>query len=533
MEPLQKQLADLPKQLMSGAGKTRWVLLALAVLLVAAGVGISALGAADGYQYAFTNLSSEDGPEVSSVLKSAQIPFRLEAGGSALAVPASKVYDARLVLATAGLPRNGGTGFELFDRGDLGVSEFTQKVNLRRATEGELARTIGRLSGVRSARVHLTLPEKGLFRDEGRSAQAAVVLNLQPGRVLNERELSGVRHLVASAVPSLGPNAVTIVDGRGSVLAAEGSWGEEMGSYQRTLERDLEQRVVGLLEPAVGAGQVVARVTASLDMTEVATTSDVVDPDATAVRSERTVNQNQSQDSATKAGVAGAAANQPLAAAGAATAQPGNRSASSTQEETRNFDVSKTTTKTLAKTPRLTRLSVAILLDGVDGKPRPEAEVAQLAELAKGALGLDTSRGDVLNISSAVFSHSAEGALAPEAAESIPRLYMYGAAGAALLLLIAVVLVVALRKKAPITADAPLLRAGARVSEIEAEEQLAPAPVKKPVVPVTEEAKALPDPALAYRERARELAKADPIKAAHLIRAWIANDVEGREANRG
>ncbi len=533
MEPLQKQLADLPKQLMSGSGKTRWVLIAGAVLLVAAGVGISALSAVDGYQYAFTNLSTEDGAEVSSVLKSAQIPFRLEAGGSALAVPANKVYDARLVLATAGLPRNGGTGFELFDRGDLGVSEFTQKVNLRRATEGELARTIGRLSGVRSARVHLTLPEKGLFRDEGRAAQAAVVLNLQPGRVLNERELSGVRHLVASAVPSLGPNSVTIVDGRGSVLAAEGSWGEEMGSYQRKLERDLEQRVVGLLEPAVGAGQVVARVTASLDMTEVATTSDVVDPEASAVRSERTVNQSQSQDSATKAGVAGAAANQPLAAAGAAANQPGNRSASSTQEETRNYDVSKTTTKTLAKTPRLTRLSVAILLDGVDGKPRPEAEVAQLAELAKGALGLDMSRGDVLNISSAVFSHSAE-APVPEAAAEVPRLYIYGAAGAALLFLLAIVWVVALRKKAPAVAEAPLLRAGARVSEIEAEEQVAVAPPsKKPAMPIAEEAKALPDPALAYRERARELAKADPIKAAHLIRAWISSDADAREVNRG
>src|SRR5512147_734375 len=212
MEPLLKQLRELPSRL--PASVKILVLLALAGL-VAAGVVFQA-ASAEAYQYAFTNLTAEDGSEAAATLKTAGIPFRMEAGGSALAVPAGKVYDARLLLAAQGIPRGGGVGFELFDRGDLGVSEFTQRVNLRRAIEGELARTIGRLASVRSARVHVTMPEKSLFRDEDRKASAAVVLALQPGRTLDDRELAGIRHLVASAVPGLSPSAVTLVDGKGN-----------------------------------------------------------------------------------------------------------------------------------------------------------------------------------------------------------------------------------------------------------------------------------------------------------------------------
>jgi flagellar M-ring protein FliF len=158
MEPLLNQLRELPKLL----GGLPYGLKLVLVMGALAGIGVVAWNTAsqaEAYQYAFTNLTPEDSGEAAAALKNAGVPFRMEAGGSALAVPANKVYDARLLLAGAGLPRGGGVGFEIFDRGDLGVSEFTQKVNLRRATEGELARTISRLSEVRTARVHLTLPE--------------------------------------------------------------------------------------------------------------------------------------------------------------------------------------------------------------------------------------------------------------------------------------------------------------------------------------------------------------------------------------
>ena len=236
MEPLVNQLKSLPQKIGTLPGPLKAVVLAGVAGVVIAVVALSmAANGGETFQYAFTNLSAEDSAEAAAALKAANVPFRLEASGAALAVPASKVHDARLLLAAAGLPRGGGVGFELFDRGDLGLSEFTQKVNLRRATEGELARTIGRLAAVRSARVHLSMGEKGLYRDDDRKPSAAVVVNLQPGRTLADKELAGVRHLVSAAVPGLLHEQVTIVDGRGSVLAADGGIGQAAGKQQREL----------------------------------------------------------------------------------------------------------------------------------------------------------------------------------------------------------------------------------------------------------------------------------------------------------
>src|SRR4051812_33852847 len=266
MEPLFRTLKELPLRFKALPGGARAAILGGLMIAVLIGVGTSILSSGTSYQYAFTNLTPEDSTEAAAALKAANIAFRVEANGSALAVPASQVHEARLLLAAAGLPRGGGVGFELFDRGDLGASEFTQRVNLRRATEGELARTIGRLSAVRSARVHLTLPERGLFRDEDRKPSAAVVLNLQPGRTMNDKELAGIRHLVASAVAGLDSNTVSVLDGRGTVLSGDHSETARLASQQREVESALEQRIVQLLEPAVGAGAVVAKVTATLDL---------------------------------------------------------------------------------------------------------------------------------------------------------------------------------------------------------------------------------------------------------------------------
>src|SRR5512142_1086180 len=189
METLLKQLRELPKLIAGVPAGIRLVALLGAVAAIGLGVW-NAVSSAEQYQYAFTNLTPEDSGEAAAALKTAGVPFRLEAGGQALAVPAAKVYDARLLLAAQGLPRAGGVGFEIFDRGDLGVSEFTQRVNLRRATEGELARTISRLGPVRSARVHVSMPERSLYRDDDRKASAAVMVNLQPGRTLDDREVA-------------------------------------------------------------------------------------------------------------------------------------------------------------------------------------------------------------------------------------------------------------------------------------------------------------------------------------------------------
>jgi flagellar M-ring protein FliF len=516
MDPLLKQLRELPTRLGALPGAVKALLALVAAGALAAVIALSAVSS-DGWQYAFTNLTAEDSAEAAATLKSASVPFRLDAGGSALAVPAAKVYDARLLLAGAGLPRGGGVGFEIFDRGDLGVSEFTQKVNLRRAIEGELARTISRLGPVRSARVHVTLGEKSLFKDDDRRAQAAVVVNLQPGRALDEREVAGIRHLVSSAVPGLSTAAVTLVDGKGNVLSADSAWGEA-SSYQRGIEHDLERRVVELLEQAVGQGSVVARVTASVDSSEVSTSADAVDPDATALRSERQVTQQQQQDASAPGGIAGAAANQPLQPQLPAQG-PVNRGSSSMQDEVKNYDVSRTTTTTIQRVPRLKRISVAVLLDGVGGKARPEAEVARLGELAKRAVGFDAARGDEIDISSAPFVRAEDAAQAALPAAPVSKLpprswLIAGGAGLALLVVLAALL---LRRRRPVPSGGPALVPGVRISELEASVANA-TPVG--ALPPSRDA-LLPDAGDALREKAKALTAKDPARAANILKSWM------------
>lgn len=513
MEPLLQQLRALPGKL--GTSGRIAVGGALAALIaIAAVVGLQ--GGGERYQYAFTNLSAEDSSEAAATLKAANVPFRLEAGGAALAVPGDKVYDARLLLASAGIPRGGGVGFELFDRGDLGVSEFTQKVNLRRALEGELARTISRLAPVRSARVHLTIGEKGLYRDDDHKASAAIVLNLQPGRTLGEREIAGIRHLVASAVSGLSASSVSILDGQGAVLATEQENGEGLSSEGRPLEKDLESRIVALLEPVVGRGAVIAKVTASLDSSEVRSQAEVFDPEATAVRNEHKTSQSAQQEA--NGGVAGAAGNQPLQPPVGAGLTPQGRSTTS-QDETRSFEVSHTTTNTVQRGPRLKRLSVAVLLDGKDDKPRPDAEVAHLGDLAKRAIGFDAARGDVFEMSSTVFTKAAADTNvtpAPLPAQILTKPLLFLGGGVAILaVLAALYFALRSRRSTPdeILRPQPILRPGAQVAEIEA--TLAGTAAAVPT---------LDDPSVAIAVRARELARADPARAAHLLRAWIQSD---------
>lgn len=546
MEPLSKSLKDVRDRL-AGMSPASRVMLVGGVIVAVVALAVSGLmGSGATYQYAFTNLSAEDSGEAAAQLKAAGISFRVEAGGSALAVPASQVYDARLLLAASGLPRGGGVGFEIFDRGDLGVSEFTQRVNLRRAIEGELSRTVSRLNAVRSARVHITLPEKGLYRDEDRHASAAVVVNLQSGRVLADRELQGIRHLVASAVPGLASDNVTVMDGHGAVLAGQEPDSARVSGAQREIEHGLEARVVELLEAAVGSGAVVAKVTASVDASEVESTQDVLDPDSQTVRSERKVNEQSTQDANGPAGVAGAAANQPMAAA--ATGGGGGRGLHTREDELKNYEISKTVTRTVSRAPRLKRLSVAVLVDGQDGKPRAAAELARLGELAKGAVGFDQSRGDKLEISSAPFQR----AKTTDAEASTPLLekpaVKYGAIGFAALVVIAFLFgfLKILAKAAgsgrgqsllpPGTSIAQAevalgqLEAAARLPGMGALGQLGPAgSAGLPALGAGENSGPV-DPALLARERARALAGGDPARAAMLLKAWIDADRAGKEA---
>ncbi len=540
MEQLLEQLKTLPSKWQNLSRGTRLILIGTLVALGSVAlVSVLASGAADPYQYAFTNLSPEDGQAAAGVLKASGIPFRAEAGGSALAVPASKVYDARLLLAAQGLPRASGVGFEIFDKGQFGVSEFTQRVNLRRAIEGELARTVGSLDEVRSARVHLSLGERGLYRGEDKKATASVVVTLHAGRTLTDGQLSGIRHLVAAAVPGLQPESVTIVDGHGAVLGPTSSDAMTGHTFEQTTEAQLQARIVSLLEPVVGAGAVVARVAVTADSSEVSQSSEVFDPDQVALRTEKKANQNQSSDNGTTSGVAGAQGNQPmvmLQGQGASTGSQ-SKSQSASGDELRTWEISKTSTTTVIRTPRLRKLSVAVLLDQPKDAPRADAELQRLGELVKRAVGFDEQRGDQFQISSATFS-KAEGVEAP-AVDGPPKLPWWApyAAGAFAFIVIMAAVALALRKRKPATPPL-VLKPGMKVSELEAENAQAAALVNadgtaKPPKTVEVVPAPLP-PEITVRERAMAHALKDPVKTAQLIRAWIAADAEAaKEARRG
>jgi flagellar M-ring protein FliF len=537
LEPLLNQLRDLTRKFSALSSALRFAIFGAAALVLLVVVLTQLGGSSGSYEYAFTNLSAEDSSEAAAQLKAAKVPFRLEAGGTALAVPATQVYDARLMLAAMGLPRGGGVGFEIFDRGDLGVSEFTQRVNLRRAIEGELARTVGRLASVRSARVHITLPEKGLYRDDDHKAVAAVVLNLQPGRTMSDKELQGVRHLVASAVTGLNPDSVTVVDGRGTVLAGDASADTKIATQEHDMERSLEQRIIDLLEPAVGAGAVVAKVTAAFDNADVETTADAYDPDQTAVRSEHKSNEQTNQESPGPGGVAGAAANQP--GAGVPGGGGTNRGMTQREEETRNFEITKTVTHTVARGPRLKRLSVAVLLDAPGGKPRVDADIKRLEELSKSAVGFDAKRGDQFQISSTAFTSKlgTDGDGIKEVWWTSPRAFRLGEilGGFVLFFLIALALMKMRGAGArgsqlsPMASSTALLKPGSKVAELEAAMERAALPPSSSSSS-GQQALASVDPAVQVRDRARELASTDPQRAAHIVRAWI--NVDNEEAKQ-
>ena len=514
MEPVLNSIREVGKRYAELNSATRMLLAGVLSLATIIAVVAVVFGSGSTYQYAFTNLGPEDSTEVAGVLKAAGISFRAEAGGSAVSVPASQVHEARLMLAAQGLPRGGGVGFELFDRGDFGASEFTQRVNLRRATEGELARTISRLQAVRSARVHVTLTEKGLYRDDDRHATAAVVLNLQPGRTMQERELAGVRHLVASAVAGLNADSVTIVDQRGTVLSGDLTNSGKQAKEQRDIEAGLEQRITDLLEPAVGRGAIVAKVTAALDTTEIETTQDSYDPDSATVRSEHKTTETVNRDGTTGSGVAGAAANQPVAAT------PGGSGSSRTQtardDEVRNYEIAKKVTHTISRAPRIVRLSTAVLVDGVGGKPRPDAEVKRLADLAKHAIGFDEKRGDVLEISSSPFTKVDESNVSMPIWDRadvwrLGKMIVWG-----LLATMGMMLVFRIYRRA--TSAIAMIKPGARVGDVQM--LLGRTEAALPAMGRAD--------ALVMREQARELSKTDPTRAAHLLRAWVESDAPQR-----
>ena len=409
-------------------------LIAAFVAVVGVVAGSAYWANAPSYTTLYRDLDPESAQAVIAKLKTANTPYVLDDGGSTLLVPAARVDELRLDFASQGLPTAGRIGFEIFDRTSFGTTEFLEHVNYRRGLEGELARTITTISEVASARVHIALAKDSLFTGTAEQAKASVVLKLRTSRPLPASTVAGIAGLVASAVESLRPESVVIVDTFGRPLSkpADPDGTDVSGQAverQQMVERDLVTKVVSQLEPVVGVGHVRVNVAATVSADSAEQTEEVWDP-TPVIRSRQTSTDqtttaamNSTRAGGTGAGgVAGARANAPpelttatAPASAAVSVAPGT---SGRATETVNYEIGKKTRHTVEAGGQVAKLSVAVLVDDVrvpnaDGngqtsKPREPAEMERIQRLVSAAVGLDTERGDQLTVENIGFDDTTE-----------------------------------------------------------------------------------------------------------------------------
>lgn len=391
-------------------------LLGILAAFVAAGF-VTLLWMSDGgaQQVLYTQLSLEDAAAVTAKLREMQIPYTIGDDGTTILLPSHLIYDTRLQLASEGLPQGGGSGFELFDRTSFGMTEFMQKLNYQRALQGELARTITQLVAVRSARVHIVVPEKSLFIAQQVKPTASVVLKLVAGRKLTPEQVKGVAHLVGSSVEGLAPDDVTIVDTSGEILTTQQdnptllSQTTAQLEFQQSIQQNLERRVRSLLESAVGKDKVRVRVSAAIDFQHVERTVEQFDADNPVIRSKQS-SKEQGNNGLWVGGPPGVRSNIKTTNN---NIEKGTRNTSQLREsETVNYEISKITSTVVAPSGAIKQLSVAVLVDGSykpgpDGEKvyvqRTQAELAKYGEIVKGAIGYDASRGDRVEVANMPF----------------------------------------------------------------------------------------------------------------------------------
>ncbi|MGJ7241594.1 flagellar basal-body MS-ring/collar protein FliF [Morganella morganii] len=396
------------------------------------------------YRVLLSNLSAKDGGDIVSQLTQMNMPYQLADNGSAILVPADKVHELRLKLAQAGLPKGGNTGFELLDKEQFGISQFSEQVNYQRALEGELSRTIESLSPVQTARVHLAIPKPTLFVREQKSPTASVTVGLLPGRALDEGQISAIVHMVSGSVSGLTSSNVIIVDQTGRLLTNNDNSQQSVSTSQMRLTQEtearLKQRIEDLLAPLVGRANVQAQVTAQVDYSKVEQTAEEYKPNqqpgSAAVRS-RQSSQSQQNSNGGPGGVPGALSNQPVSAPAAPVetakadtkdnknASPAdnksNSNINSQSDETTNYEVDRKISHTQRQIGVVDRLSVAVIINWLPQKkedgteemqPLPPEMIKEIESLTREAMGYSVSRGDSLSITNSRFTD--EGQLTEE-----------------------------------------------------------------------------------------------------------------------
>ena len=518
--------------------------------LIALVVALSMWGSEGSYKVLFTNLSDKDGGAVIAQLSQMNIPYRHADGGSAILVPAEKVHDVRLKLASAGLPKGGIVGFELMDNARFGQTQFQERLTFQRGLEGELTRSISALAAVQAARVHLALPNQNGFFREQQKPSASVLLTLHPGRTLDRSQIAGIVHLVSSSVPELNPKAVSVLDASGSLLsgAEDNSAGAGLDAqqlqYVAQMETGYQRRILDILEPMVGRDNLRAQVTAEVDFTQTEATSEEFKPNngdnPAAVRS-RQQNESNGSNSATPSGVPGATSNQPPVAATAPiagasaplqTANAGNGSAigaNGRRDSVTNYEVDKTVRVTRNASGLVRRLNAAVVVNhrgSVDPKGKPvttpltDAELKQIETLVRETIGFSQERGDSVKVINAPFKVDAtpkEEALPMWQQREVQDLLRIGAVPAALALVALVVIFVLIRPVvraalAPPVVVEPETR-GQKLNAVVDEVNELPNPSAPLVLGTTQSSDAL--------ATARKMAKENPAAVAGIVRSWV------------
>lgn len=364
----------------------------------------------------YSNLDSNDIGAIASKLEQVNIPYQLSTDGTSVSVADNDVGRARMILAEEGLPSSASVGYELFDeQSSFGTTDFVQNINQVRALEGEIGRTISTLKSVKTARIHLVLPKRQLFSRDAQPATASVFVKLRSGQDLGAEQISAIQHMVAAAVPQLKPARVSIVDENGKLLARgvddsdnpEAFFGENAEDMQQAYERRMSRMVEDLITEIVGFGNVRANVSAELDFDRISSNSEIYDPEGQVVRSTQVIEENlEENDGNRNPGVT--VGNNLPGLANAPAGQGGGASNSSNRvEEITNFEITKTIRNHIKETGQVTRLSVAVLLDGTyitdaEGvktyQPRGEKEIEQIESLVRSAIGFDDARGDTIEV---------------------------------------------------------------------------------------------------------------------------------------
>lgn len=389
------------------------------------------------YRVLYSNLSDRDGGAIITALQQMNVPYKFAEGGGAVLVPAQAVHEARLHLAQQGLPKSGSVGFELMDNQKFGISQFAEQVNYQRALEGELERTIGAIASIQSARVHLAIPKPTLFVREKQSPSAAVLVNLYPGRTLDEGQVNAITHVVASGVPDLAAKNITVVDQNGNLLSsphgAAGTLDASQLKYMQQVEQNTASRINAILAPLFGANNVHSQVSADIDFSQNEQTAESFRPNQTptqaAVLSQQTSESADTSGAAGAGGVPGALSNTPTPPASAPIARTAGSASSATastaaatvlpgstrKDVTTNYQVDKTIRHTEQPMGGIKRLSVAVVINYrhtvnakgvVSEQPLKPEQLTQVQALVKEAMGYSEARGDSLNVVNSAFQQS-------------------------------------------------------------------------------------------------------------------------------